>query len=262
VRLWWEVARRGWRQRSTYRAAVFAGLFTNATFGALRAYVLLAVLTQRDTVGGFDQAAVLGFVFFTQALLAPVMLFGWTDVADRVRSGDIATDLYRPVDLQLYSLATFAGRSAFELVFRSLPIVAVGVVAFGIPLPPVELLPVVVLTITLAVLVGFALSFVLNLLAFWLLDSDGVATIATSVGFVLAGLAVPLPFLPSPFAGIAQALPWASMLQRPVEVILGRHGGLELAGVLAVQALWAVILLAVGQWLLTRATARVVVHGG
>ncbi|MBW3639722.1 MAG: ABC-2 family transporter protein [Actinobacteria bacterium] len=262
MRLWWEVARRGWRQRSTYRTAVFAGLFTNATFGALRAYVLLAVLAQRDTVGGFDQAAVLGFVFFTQALLAPVMLFGWTDVADRVRSGDIATDLYRPVDLQLYSLATFAGRSAFELVFRSLPIVGVGVVAFRIPLPPVDLLPVVVLTIALAVLVGFALSFVLNLLAFWLLDSDGIATITTSVGFVLAGLAVPLPFLPSPFAGIAQALPWASMLQRPVEVLLGRHGGLELAGVLAVQTLWTVILLAVGQWLLTRATARVVVHGG
>ncbi len=262
MRLWWEVARRGWRQRSAYRAAVVAGLFTNASFGALRAYVLLAVLAQRDTVGGFDETAAVGFVFFTQALLAPVMLFGWTDIADRVRSGDIATDLYRPVDLQHYSMATFAGRSAFELVFRSLPIVAVGVVAFRIPLPPVDLLPAVVLTVTLAVLVGFALSFVLNLLAFWLLDSDGIATIATSVGFVLAGLAIPLPFLPSPFAGIAQALPWASMLQRPVEVMLGLHGGLELAGVLAVQALWAVVLLLFGQWLLSRATARVVVHGG
>lgn len=262
LRLWWEVARRGWRQRSAYRTAVYAGLFTNATFGALRAYILLEVLSQRDVIGGLDRAAALGFVFYTQALLAPVMLWGWTDVADRVRSGDIATDLYRPVDLQLYSFATFVGRSGFELVFRSLPIVTVGFLAFRIPLPPVERLPVVVLTVGLAVVVGFAVAFMLNLLAFWLLDSAGVAAIAVAVGFVLSGLAVPLTFLPSPWAGIAQALPWASMLQRPVEVILGLHSGANLAAVLAVQALWVLVLLIAGHRLLARAAARVVVHGG
>lgn len=262
MRLWWEVALRGWRQRSVYRTAVYAGLFTNATFGALRAYVLLAILAQRDMVGGLDTRAALGFVFFTQALLAPVMLFGWTELAERVRSGDVATDLYRPVDLQLYSLAAFAGRSAFELVFRSVPIVAVGILAFGVALPPPQLVPAVVLTAALAILVGFALAFLLNLLAFWLLDSAGVASIAVALGFVLSGLAVPLTFLPSPWAGVAQALPWASMLQRPVEVALGLHSGWGLVGVLAAQAGWAAVLLLAGKQLLERAAARVVVHGG
>lgn len=262
MRLWWEVARRGWRQRSVYRTAVYAGIFTNATFGALRAYVLLAVLAQRDIVGGLDTRAALGFVFFSQALLAPVMLFGWTDLAERVRSGDVATDLYRPVDLQLYSLAAFVGRSAFELVFRSVPIVAVGVLAFGIAVPSPMALPVVALSVGLAVVVGFALAFLLNLLAFWLLDSAGVASIAVALGFVLSGLAVPLTFLPTPWAGVAQALPWASMLQRPVEVVLGLHSGWGLLGVLCVQAGWAAVLLLAGQRLLRRAAARVVVHGG
>jgi ABC-2 type transport system permease protein len=52
------------------------------------------------------------------------------------------------------------------------------------------------------------------------------------------------------------------MAQLPVEVFLGKHPGIELAGVLAVQLFWAAVLLGAGRLLLRAAMRKVVVQGG
>ena len=50
-----------------------------------------------------------------------VYLWGWFDVALRVRSGDVATDLQRPLDFQAYWLAQDLGRAAYHALFRGVP---------------------------------------------------------------------------------------------------------------------------------------------
>ena len=61
MRLYWEVAHRTFRRMTTYRAATFAGVFTNTVFGFLLAYVMVAVFQQRQTVGSFDLTDALTF---------------------------------------------------------------------------------------------------------------------------------------------------------------------------------------------------------
>ena len=48
----------------------------------------------------------------------------------------------------------------------------------------------------------------------------------------------------------------------PIDVYLGKPTGANLAAVLAVQAAWAVALLAVGRVALARGTRKLVVQGG
>ena len=102
MRLDWELARRGYRRYAAYPGATYAGLFTNVFFGFLIASILLAVYDQREVVGGYDVADAMAYVWLAQGLLSVVASFGpsWSELALRVRSGDVATDLYRPVDLQ------------------------------------------------------------------------------------------------------------------------------------------------------------------
>lgn len=56
MRLYWEVARRAFRRYATYRTATYAGIFTNAIFGLIQAYVLLAVYRRRADVTTHDLA--------------------------------------------------------------------------------------------------------------------------------------------------------------------------------------------------------------
>lgn len=262
ARLYWEVAVRGFRRYATYRAATFAGVFTNSVFGFIRAYILLALFHLRPHIGGFDARDVLTYTFVTQGFLMPMAMFGWSEIEDRVRTGDVVTDLYRPVDFQLYWLSQDAGRAAFQTVFRGIPPVLVGALFFTLRLPSVGDAALFVGSCCLGLLVSFGIRFLVNLTAFWLLDARGLNQLLTTLNLALGGIALPIVLFPHALEVVARALPFASIAQIPLEFYLGKHHGGDAAGMLAVQAGWAAFLLGAGRVVLARATRKVVVQGG
>jgi ABC-2 type transport system permease protein len=263
MRLYWEVAKRAFRRWSTYRAATFAGVFTNTVFGFLQAYVLLAVYRERDLVGGFDATDAVTFSFVTQGFLMMVWLFNWNEIAERVRTGDVVTDLYRPVDFQLYWLAQDLGRATFHALARGLPPYLAGSLVFDLEVsgePLVWLLfPVMC---WLAVVISFGVRFMVNLTAFWLLDIRGPNQAVMVVWMFLSGFVLPITFFPPWLEAVARATPFAAIVQFPVEALIGKYDAAALLGVLALQAAWALALLGAGRWLLAAATRKVVVQGG
>lgn len=180
MRVYAEVALRGFRRHATYRSATVAGAFTNTIFGFVRAYVLIALWHARPQLGGYDVVDAVTFAFLTQTLIAPVAIFGAPlELGERIRTGDVAMDLQRPVDFQGWWLATDLGRALFALGFRGIVPLAAGALAFRLDLPtePHTWLAFAVSTL-LAVVVGFALRYLVALSAFWLLDDRGVHAIA------------------------------------------------------------------------------------
>lgn len=265
MRLDWELARRGYRRYAAYPGATAAGLFTNIFFGLLIAYILLAVYDQRVEVGGYDVRDALAYVWLAQGLLSIVASFGpsWTELALRVRSGDVATDLHRPVDLQRAFFAQDVGRAAYQALWRAVPQFLLGAILFDVTIPADALRWLVFgLSVCVAVVVSFAVRFLVNLTAFWLLDYRGPALLVLTVAHLLSGLIVPLSFFPEPFGDIARSLPFAAMLQAPIDIYVGEPLGGSVAGVLALQLAWAATLLLAGRVVLAAGTRKLVVQGG
>lgn len=158
----------GFRRWSTYRQAALAGMFVNTVFGVIKLSILLAVADSAGgSVAGYDKVALSTYAWVSQGLIGVVVIFQWTELADRVRTGDIAVDLGRPVDLQLSWLAADLGRAAWGLISRAMIPIVFGAALFGFRLPTdftsIVLLPV---SIVLAVTVSFACRFLVNLAAF------------------------------------------------------------------------------------------------
>src|SRR4051794_26844796 len=108
MRLYAAVAASGFRRHATYRMATAAGVFTNTVFGFVIAYTYIALWDERPPLGGYDQSMALTYVWTGQALIATCALLGGgfqDELIDRIRTGDIAVDLYRPADLQTWWLA-------------------------------------------------------------------------------------------------------------------------------------------------------------
>jgi ABC-2 type transport system permease protein len=254
----------GFRRWSTYRLAAAAGAFANTVFGLIRANITVAVVgVAGGVVAGYDATAVATYVWVGQALLGSVYIFQWTELSARIRSGDIAVDLGRPVDPQLAYLAADLGRAAFDLIPRGGPPLLVGALVTGLALPGSPLPYLIgVLSLVLAVVISFAGRWLVNLAAFWLLDLRGpMATYLVAVS-VLNGLIVPVHWFPDWLATLAACTPFPSMLQAPIDVFTGRVEGVQALSVVAVQAAWAVGLLALGQLVFRRGARRLVVQGG
>ncbi|NXY99805.1 ABC-2 family transporter protein [Streptomyces sp. BR123] len=265
--LYLAVAAGGLRRYATYGTATAAGVFTNTVFGFILAYTYVALWQERPGLGGYDQAQALTFVWVSQAMLAAAALIGGgfqEELQERIRTGDIAVDLYRPADLQMWWLAADLGRASFQLVARgAVPLVA-GALAFELALPADPLRWLLFLgSVLLGLVVSFALRYLLGLAAFWLMDGSGVNLMATVASIFFSGMLLPLTVFPGGFGELVRLLPWSAMLQVPMDVLLGRHAGAAgVARALAFQAGWAFVLLAVGRMVQSAATRKVVVQGG
>jgi ABC-2 type transport system permease protein len=262
-RLFFELARRGYRRHAAYPGATWAGVFTNTVFGLITAYVFLAVFRERETVGSYDARDAVTYVWLAQGLLMTVYLYGWNEVASRVRSGDVATDLQRPLDLQAYWLAQDLGRALYHGIFRGVPPFLVGALVFDVLAPGgLGVWLAFLVSVTLAVVVSFAFRFLYNLAAFWVLDFRGVSVLASVATAFFSGQYVALAFYPEWLKVLAWSLPFAAMIQAPIEVFLGHVQGAELAGLLALQAFWAAALLLLGRALFGAGLRKLVIQGG
>ncbi|WP_019549079.1 ABC transporter permease [Streptomyces sulphureus] len=260
------VLRGGFRRYATYRVATAAGVFTNTVFGFILAYTFQALWSERPQLGGYDEAQALTFVWIGQAMLATVALMGGgfeEEFQQRIRTGDVAVDLYRPIDLQLWWLASDLGRACFHLLGRGVAPMAVGAFAFDLALPSEpSVWAAFGVSVLLAVLVSFAVRYLFALCAFWLLDSNGVSTLSTLLGVFFSGMLLPLTVFPGSFGEAVQQLPWAAMLQVPADVLLGAREGGDVAAGWGFQLGWAAVLFAAGRAVQALAVRRVVVQGG
>lgn len=260
------VATRSFRRYSTYTAATFAGIFTNCVFGAVNALVLVAVWEQNPDAGGYDVRDAVTYVWLGQAMIMVIALWGGgapADLAQRIKSGDVAVDFYRPVGILGWYLAADAGRAAFHLLSRGLVPTVVGALLFDLRYPAGPLVwAAFAVSVVLALLVSFAVRFLVAMTAFWVLDDQGTQVLASTAAVFFSGLTVPLVLFPGWFGELARVLPWAAYVQAPADLWLGQDTGWAAVGVLGLQLVWAVVLLAACAGLLRLAERKVVVQGG
>ncbi|MQA25449.1 MAG: hypothetical protein GEU94_08250 [Micromonosporaceae bacterium] len=255
----------GFRRWSTYRQATIAAAFTNTVFGFLRTYVLLAAAAGAGGVAaGYDGPMLVAFVWLGQGLIGVVMLFGDSDLASRVRTGEVTADLLRPVDPLWSYLAADLGRAAHAMLTRfGLPVLT-GAIVFDMFAPRhAGSYPLFAASVLAAVVVSFSFRYLTNLSAFWLLDHRGVANAWLLGSTLLSGLVFPIRFLPD-WAQLTLwlATPFPAMAQAPLDVFV-EYGGVS-GQLLAIgnQLMWAAAGLALCRLAQRRALRRLVIQGG
>jgi ABC-2 type transport system permease protein len=253
----------GFRRFATYRQAMLAAVFTNTMFGFLRSAILLAVAAAAAAVG-YDAPKLLTFVWVGQGLIGVVLLWAPTDLADRIRSGDVIVELLRPMPLVWQHLAGDAGRAAYAMLTRFVGPVVVGALAFDLYLPrrPATYVLFLVSTV-LAIVVCFGCRFVVNAAAYWLLDARGPQIAWTLCSGVLGGLFFPLWFLPDPVAvAVIAATPFPSIIQLPLDVLVERGDVSAQLVLVGVQAVWAALMVATCLAVQRRGERKLVIQGG
>lgn len=258
-----EYAKRGFRRYAAYPAATLAGLFTNTVFGFMRAFILLALFADRADVAGYDRTAAVTYTWLTQGLIATIFIWGWQDLSIRIRTGDIATDLVRPVHPLRAGLAFDLGRSVYHAAFRGIPPLLIGALFFTLVLPPDALAWLAfALSVVLAVIVSYGFRALYNLGSFWLLDHRGTMLLAIGAANLFSGFILPIRFFPPWLEAIARSTPFPSMVQIPVDIFTGRAAGPDVVVALATQLGWAVVLALAARGVFALGVRRLVVQGG
>lgn len=263
MRLFLELAKLSFQHQLAYRSAHLAGVVTNLFFGLLRAAVMIALYGEREDVSGLSLQMAITFTALSQATIGYLTMFGWSDIIKSIYSGEVASDLLKPMNFFSFWLAKDLGRAAAAFLMRSIPIMLIYALIFDINYPSnLAQWLAVAIALIFSWLISFAWRFVVNLTAFWTPNTFGISRFAYGMSWVLSGFAMPLSFFPSWFQSIADATPFPSMVYTIVEIYLGIVSGNEILMLLFGQVIWFFALLLIARVMLSAGIRRLVVLGG
>jgi ABC-2 type transport system permease protein len=255
-----------------YRAGALGGMWTQTFFGLVLIMVYDAFYRSAPAAVrpmGFGQVA--SYVWLGQALLAMLPWNVDQEMRAAMRSGAVAYELCRPVDLYAWWYARSIAQRTAPALLRAVPIVLIA--GIGLPLvglgewrlaPPASLAAAAAFAVELACAVALAsaLSVLLYLTMMWTVVADGAVMILATAVQLFSGVLVPLPLLPGWVQPVLGWLPFAGLLDLPARTYSGHLAAGEFGLAVARQLGWTAALIALGRWLLGRGLRRVVVDGG
>jgi len=254
-----------------YRAAAFAGFGTQLFWGLIKVMVLLAFFETADTPPPMNVADILVYVWLGQALLA---LLPWNvdaEIAGHVRSGGVAYEFLRPLDLYAFWYARTLAFRAAPTLLRMIPMLLFA--WFGLPLiglgewvlpPPASGWAAALFLVSLLVTVqlSVAVTMVMHVSLLWTLSGEGFNRLMLGVVPVFSGLIIPLPLFPDWLQPFLDWQPFRGLADVPYRIYSGHIPADAALFELAMQTGWTVLVVALGMGMLRAASRRLVVQGG
>ena len=258
-------AAKAFQQTLTYRFELWMELVVNLLFMLIYVYLWKALYTGKTAVEGYDLNAILTYVVISQSLLTFVFTLRVARIIEaKARIGEVATDLMKPIDFQMMTLATAIGTSIHTLLFNMLPKVALFYAIFKLSLPSSLL---TVFLFTLSVVLGyvilFGIEFIIGIFAFWLVEIRGIYSLVLwGLHLLFSGYFLPLEFYPAFLSKVAAVLPFRAIIYIPTALYTGQFTGSRLVSALLIQLAWAVALMGIGRLGYHAAFRKLVVQGG
>lgn len=257
-----ELASLSGRARLSYGAWFWASAFTQGLTLVVAAAFWRAVYAGRDDIVGLNVEQAVSYVVLARLFvgLADPGLLG--HLGRLVRSGDLGTELLRPVDLQLSSSMQGLGIMAVD-VLSKLPIMLPLALLLGVRLPAD---PQVYLGVAAVVALGllniFLFEWALACVSFYTSYVWGLTMLRGGIVEFLSGALLPLAFMPEGLRAVALALPHAQVVALPAALLSGQTGLSGLPRVLLGQLLLAGVLWPLSRFVFSRAIRAANAQGG
>ena len=254
-----------------YRVAAVAGIVTQIFWGCVRLMVLGAFYAVAVEQPPMSFASVVAYVWLGQVLIG---LLPWnhdSELQQLFTSGNVAYELLRPLDLYAFWFArTFAFRTAPTLLrlipgtlfaVWVLPLIGLSEWALTGPASTTHGL-LFLCSIVATVLLSCAVSMLISISLFWMLEARGVVTLMSGFVPVLSGMIVPLPLFPEWAQPFLNWQPFRGLCDIPFRIYSGDIGTSVAVYEIMFQFAWVAILVFFGYGLILRARNKLVVHGG
>jgi ABC-2 type transport system permease protein len=253
----------GWRSALVLRGEVVVGTIALLARVVLVVLVWRAVYGDREAVDGVTREAAVAYAVLGAVLNSILNPFQRTTLERRVRTGQVAIDMLRPVPLIPQTLAQQIGTTA-SAAPRAIAALLLGL-ALGALAPPAGGVLgwiAVVVSVSAGVAIALVANLIVSMTSFWTTDVGGAMLIYRTVVQFASGSLIPLWFMPDWLRAGLELLPFQAQVFVPLSIYFGETSGWDAVGAIAGQLAWIAGLGLVAHLVWRRAERRVVVHGG
>ncbi|HEU4962945.1 MAG TPA: ABC-2 family transporter protein [Bacilli bacterium] len=256
---YWVLIRKSYLSNLQYRAAHMINNLGSMLFGLMFIAIWQGTLGEGRQVVGFGGQEMGQYIAFTQSILFQTKFlqrgFG---MDEGIRTGSISLQLMRPVSFFGYYLAFCAGSQAYNLFFRTVPLLLIFALFVGLPDFSWSMWLPLAGSVAMAFYLGFLMNYFVGVAAFWTKDIRWSFIVFYTLNTTLSGFMVPLPVMPGVIGDIVPYLPWSGMNYYPVMTYLGHS---SVRG-FVIPLIWCAVLTVVALLITRRARSQMEVQGG
>jgi len=222
-----------------------------------------AIFRNSETVAGYTVAEVITYMGIAWLLRSAFNTQTDRLIGSRVRSGDIALDLMRPIYYPALVFWQGLGRSMGRAIIISVPLVVFSAAFLDVS-PPKDLSNWAFFAASIAIgyLMTFSIYLLVGVAAFFIEYNVELSWTVDMTVRLLAGLLIPLDFFPAKIAAILLYSPFRYIYFLPIQVYLGRIPAGEIIPALLTGTLWLIGMLFLGHILYTVGARRLTIQGG
>jgi ABC-2 type transport system permease protein len=263
MKRYWTILSARFRVMLQYRTAAIAGLGTQVFWGFIRIMIFSAFYQAANVPQPISFVQLVTYIWLGQGLLR---LLPWTpdfEVRDLIRSGDVVYELAKPLDLYGHWFMRSLALHGAPTVLRALPMFVLAMLFFGMKAPAsFESGIAFLVSVVAALILAAAITTFITVTMMWTLAGDGIASIFGIAGWFFSGMVAPLPLLPPWLQQTMYLMPFRGIIDIPIRLYIGDLPAEKAAMYIGFQLGWAVVMIALGRWLLTRGTSRLIAQGG
>lgn len=249
-----------------YRAAAFAGVFTQIFFGLVMVMTYTAFFDSTTLEMPMTLPQTITYIWLGQGMFSLIPWSPDREVQQMIRQGDVAYEFVRPLNLYWYWFFRITAVRLSAFILRSVPLfIFAGFLlpegmAMGRPQDMGHFIA-FVLTMVGAVILGSASCNMATISTLFTIG-DGMDRFYPAVITFFSGLTIPLAFFPDWLQPFMTFQPFSGLMDTPYKLYLGIYDAGMVYRLLGHQLLWTVTFVVMGQWMLKRASKRIVVQGG
>ena len=246
-----------------YRAAAIAGLVTQTYWGLIRVMIFEAFYRSTTVAQPMSVTQVVSYVWLGQACFRILPWAPDPDVRQQVRTGAVATELIKPLDLYGLWYARAVAQASAPTLLRALPMIAIALAFLGLQPPASVAAAFAWMAATLgAVLLAASITALQSVVLLVTVSGEGLAQLVPITVYILSGLVVPMPLLPVGLQRVLEWLPFRGVMDTPLRLWSGHLPAASAPALIAHQLVWTCVIAAAGRALLARMLRRLEVHGG
>jgi ABC-2 type transport system permease protein len=214
----------------------------------------------QQVIEGFSMAMMIWYLLMAEAIVTSQSSV-IKEVHKEVQSGDVAHMLNKPYSYALYHLAkSISYRAISFLVTMLIGAILILLMVGGISFSWAYVIP-VALIVFLALILDFAIIFLIGLFAFWIEDTNALHWIYQKMLFTVGGMLIPLEFFPDWLSKISAVMPFSYIAYYPSKLFVKFNFG-EFINVALIQIVYIALFGVIIALVYRIAVRRMNINGG
>ena len=216
-----------------------------------------------DVVNGMTFYDTLIYLVLATALFSFMNMYTVWMMGRDIQSGKIVLDLLKPMEYRRYLFWSYSGNLVTNFFFTFLPtFIVVALVTNGTILLGLNLLWFAI-SVVMAILINFSIDYLVGTICLYTESIWGIDIMKQVIVLLFSGATIPIAFFPEPLGTIAKCLPFQSIYNTPLSLLLNKEPDMvSVLTSLGIQLAWVIVMYLITQLFWRVSLKQITVNGG